>query len=486
MKKTFKRNALLLMLLMVVFLFAVDVFAGETQNVTKGFRSFSANRTGCWFCALFKTIFCAGNAMAISIFNALARSCVNLAAIIMALWVCWMVFKLFLGFSSDASGFFANFFKAFVVFVSCVFILDSRYGGGANFVFDTFINPILEATADLSVSIMKAGFEGAKENAQVVDLSGGANYDPSASVLNEMNGEPFYGEFESLGNPTCSVSGGFSNETLLKFLQMIQAMNLKLIQVMVAGKALWNTGFNQEGLIGLNFDYIFSGLLLMIVAVWILISTMFKLVDAVIRMLFSCALLPLYIMFWIFPKTRGYTTAAVKMFVTSMCFFVITATLLTFAIILIGGNKIKSALRTLENSNSYSGLTDGFSMSKGGFLLTVATSIIATSLIDMADPLASTFGGSSAPGGAGAALRGAVGKAAGGATSLAGGVAKKGAAAVGNAGLKAAGAGYRKLKIAVANKLSKGAGGGKSFGGGEAGKANATDKSDNKGDKKNA
>ena len=471
MGKIWKKYGLILLVFTAISLLSVSAVAGETKNITNGFLAFSPGWTGCWFCSLYKTIFCAGNAMAVSIFNALARSCINLAAVIMALWICWMVFKLFLGFSSDAAGFFANLFKALFIFVTCAFILDTRMGGGAKFVFDMFMNPMLETTADLSVSIMKAGLDGSEGE---ISTSIGAGYDPSAAVVEEMTNPPFNASVGRIQNATCPTSsqGGFSDEALLKLLQMIQAMNLKLIQVMVAGKALWNTGFNQEGWFKLNFDYIISGLGLMIVGVWLLVSTMFKLVDAIIRMLFSCALTPVYVMFWIFPVTRGYTKAAVKMFVTSLCFFIVTATLLTFAIILVGGDKLKSALRILENSDSYSGLTNNFSMSKGGFLLTVAVSFIACGLMDMADPLASSFGGSQSGGGPGSSMRAATGKAVGGAASLAGGAAKKGMAAAGNAGLKALGGGYRKLKTAVAKRTSKGAGS-KKYDGGNKGGANA-------------
>ena len=139
MGKIWKKYGLILLVFTAISLLSVSAVAGETKNITNGFLAFSPGWTGCWFCSLYKTIFCAGNAMAVSIFNALARSCINLAAVIMALWICWMVFKLFLGFSSDAAGFFANLFKALFIFVTCAFILDTRMGGGAKFVFDMFM-----------------------------------------------------------------------------------------------------------------------------------------------------------------------------------------------------------------------------------------------------------------------------------------------------------------------------------------------------------
>jgi len=439
------------LLFFLMFVVAVLVFMASdayAENIARrlagGFVRISDNRDGCWFCPLFEKLFCAGNNMAVSLYRYLAVSCAKLAATMMALWLAWLVAKLAFGFSSGGP----EFFREFSMSLLRLLVVGTILFSSSSFIFG-YYNVLIKTAADFSAFIMHVGVGGSASSGAINPaqkyVDGFRGYPIGYTALRDLN-------TQEVERCTSSMSGGFSYTAVVSVMQMMQAIHLQLIKFMILGKYLIDYSFEKPffsmfGLVIPKAAFLTPGLILLISAVWILVATVFKMIDAVVKLLFVCSLTPLFAMFWVFPVTRRYTSTAVKTFITVLFMFVITAILLTMSLKLLSnigyvqGSKqlppVEHSLAGLYEGSSY-WVTHYFKLSGSAYFILICASIIAVKLIELSPKLAGTLGGADVAGGPGAKLQATVGKAASGAVKLATKATKTGGKMAGNA-VKSAG-----------------------------------------------
>ena len=441
-----KRGLLFFLMFVVaaIVFVATDAYAENiAKRLAHGFVTVSDNRDGCWFCPLFEKLFCAGNGMAISLYAYLAVQCAKLAATMMSLWLAWLVLKLVMGFSTGGVEFFSEFGMSLIRLLVVGTILFTS----SSFIFG-YYNVLIKTAADFSAFVMHAGMGGST-------TSGAIN--PAQKYVDGFRGYPIgYTALRDLNTvevQRCTTDPrGFSYTAIVSVMQMMQAIHLQLIKFMILGKYLVDYSWEKPviNILGIkipDFGFLTPGLILLISAVWILITTVTKMVDGVIRLLLMCALTPIFAMLWVFPTTRHYTSKAISTFVSVLFLFVITAILLTMSLMLlsnIGYVKGKQQLPPVEHSLAglYEGsshwVTKYFKLSGSAYFILICASIVATKLIEQAPEIAQAIGGGEVAGGPGGTIQAAAGKAVTGAAKLATSAAKSGGKLAGNAA-KAAG-----------------------------------------------
>lgn len=415
---------------------AMDAYAENmSAKIADGLVRMGGTKTdGCWFCSIFAKIFCTGNGMSISLYKYLGVECTKLAAVIMAFWFAWMALKLFLGFSAAGTDFFSEFSSALFRLVIATSILLTP----PSFVFD-YYSVLIKTAADFSSLIMQAGTtpapsasgqktptisnspssEGQEETSSGID--------PARIHIENFKQSPIgYNRItpiETLKIRECTSSGeGFTYESVASVMRMLQAIHLQIIRVMIVGKYLYDYSWEEpfsDLLFKIPNGFIIPGVLIILTCMWILVTCVLKIMNAIVQLMFVCTLTPLFIMFWIFPVTRGYTSQAIKTFITVIFMFIITAILLTMALMLISNvGYVRGSNRLYPVDHSLLGLFQGsgyrarqyFNMSGNTFFVFICASIVAVKLVGLVPSLSETLGGANVSGGPGDAFQAFAGK----------------------------------------------------------------------------
>ena len=152
------------------------------------------------------------------------------------------------------------------------------------------------------------------------------------------------------------------------------------------------------------------GLCLFVSTFGVFLGFPFKLIDAMFRLMFICALMPLWVILWVLPATRDYSKKAFDMFlhvlITFICLSVIllmVLTILSVAIDQVANNQDfwnKMMSGKTKEALSY------VNWDKGTFFTMLAMSFLALSLVGKTESFVDQFAGGSAGSGVGEALQG--------------------------------------------------------------------------------
>ena len=74
----------------------------------------------------------------------------------------------------------------------------------------------------------------------------------------------------------------------------------------------------------------------------------FKLVDALIRLIFVSALMPLWVALWVLPVTNGYASKAFQMFLYALVTFIALSVIMTMILII-----MDSSFDSLEDASGF-------------------------------------------------------------------------------------------------------------------------------------
>ena len=162
--------------------------------------------------------------------------------------------------------------------------------------------------------------------------------------------------------------------------------------------------------VGLNAG-IFSGFSMMLtgfvlwLCFWIIYLTFpFKLVDAFVQWAFVLALMPLWIVLWVFPATRGYTKKAWEMFLGASLQFVALSVMIALVLQLIDHivpANLSSASDSISRSQFFEYLIEGkdglaasfVGFGSGMFMNAIAFCAMSFGLLGAASKLASSIAG---------------------------------------------------------------------------------------------
>ena len=184
-------------------------------------------------------------------------------------------------------------------------------------IFKYGLNDLLAISFDLSSSILNAaGLELTPEDEDYL-----------YAYSNDIGGASSGSVIEVVAKPIKTQV--FDTAVIWTLIDWMVAISKPLAEGMVLGGALiYHAIFTDvKYVIFPNFILLVSGVLLLLAYFLIYIKIPFQLLDAFVRLAFVCALMPFWIVLWVFPATRAYTKKAFQVFL-GVCFFFIAASVI--------------------------------------------------------------------------------------------------------------------------------------------------------------
>lgn len=358
--------------------------------------------SGCWFCPIFKACFQVINTIATNVYNALAATFVGFIAIIGALWILILAIQYVTTLNVPNTGeFFTKLFKGLLKMIVGAAILSCPI----SVLFNYTVNPIATFSAGVSTTILET-MEMVSGTVTTVSFEEGAS------------GGRMVTKQENLCKPSDSSTFSDISEMALDvgvydaMSCMLKTMSAELITGIAVGINLVAHSIHAGHWGFPSFNVLLIGGLLSLGFFMIFFIFPWKLIDILIRLGFTIALTPLYVLFWVFPITAGYTKKGWSIFVTAMFTLLSLSVLMVVAMQLLGAglnesganmgdlieamyqDKIVEVLRTLD----LSGMT---------LFITLATLFVAYNVISIAPALGAQFSG-------GAEIKNTIGNAASG------------------------------------------------------------------------
>lgn len=369
----------------------------------------SAKQGGfCWFCPVFVAIFKGIDVIATKVSIQLAGAFLALLAAGLLFWIVFYVGRLFVQMQPiDMSKFFTDMLGTTGRAVVAMALLYSFFG-----IFTYLINPLLVMSMGLSSSIMEAGgFSSSVSSASQTYASQveGIKKMSLCEVQRDKNENIIgYSGASNCAEQWTEGDHAFTMETCSAMECSIRSMSASLVGGMAVGSSITSSSFSLN-LFNLNLGGIVIGIIILLGYFLIYLAFPFKMIDALIRLGFVCALAPLFIVLWVFPATRSYTQKAWQMLLGSCMTFVFLAVVMVLILSI-----LSYALPQGEDQNLFlKALVDGkesaldyINFTGSQFFVTIAVCFIGWKLLGMAETFSSAFGGVNPQIGAGVAAAG--------------------------------------------------------------------------------
>lgn len=368
----------------------------SASNFADTITSYMQGGSYCWFCPIFVAIFKGIDSIATNIAMQLAGAFLALLAAGLLFWIVFYVGRSLLQMQPiDVSKFFTDMLGTTGRAVVAAALLYSFFG-----IFTYLISPILTMSMGLSSSIMEAGgFTASITNSSQTfakQTKGRATFALCKAQTDENQNITGY-----TGASNCDEAWGEGNHAFTKEVCSamecsIRSMSASLIGGMAIGSSLTWAGFTGP-IWKWSFGAIFTGVIIVIGYFLIFLAFPFKMIDALIRLGFVCALAPLFIVLWVFPATRTYTQKAWQMLLGSCMTFVFLAVIMVLILSILSfalpqGSALNNMLTALLNDQNTLALSY-MDFSGSQFFITIAVCFIGWKLLDAAETFSTTFGG---------------------------------------------------------------------------------------------
>ena len=291
----------------------------DTATFTKILRAFSTNN-GCWFCPIFATLFDTINTMASALSVTLKSYCVGLLWLGLLFYILFKVMMSFLSFGAiDPKKFFMD---LLVPFMKAIVALIVIYNLGS------FYTHIVSPLAELSI-----GFSGeiqttVKNNNLLPDL-----LTISGTRMNGTNVSKLCTASEvKVTENEIGLSRNVNN-AIQCFLMQESASLMK--DLAIAATFISDSFKNLTAGIFPHWSMLGVGVVMFIGCFMIFLIFPFKLIDAMVRLMFVCALMPLWVILWVLPVTRQYSVKAFNMFLHALVNFIVLSIILTMILIIL-------------------------------------------------------------------------------------------------------------------------------------------------------
>ena len=352
------------------------------SNFTKYLLSYVGSGGGnfCWFCPMFEGLFDAMNNLATAISVKMADVFLMIMGVGLLFSIAFKVAKMVTSLQgADLMQFLTDMFKHLGRAIIATVLLVSSLS-----IFTYLVSPVLTMSMSLSSVIMdEGGGRGAVIKAsQATGIKAGSICDDLADQL-------------KVSTSVEDQKKAFTPEVKASFICALRTMSAGLIFGVILGVVIYSLAFTKMLWNVLpNVQYALLGLIIVIGHLAILITFPFKLIDSMIRMAFVTALMPLWIILWVFPATVGYTKKAWDLFLSSCLIFVCLSVVITL---------VMSIMQyAIPNREEIIGLlTCGFDEAAaakipiGGkeLLVTAALTFLGWKMLGTATTLASSFVG---------------------------------------------------------------------------------------------
>ncbi len=335
MKSAIKRTILILAIVLLGFtatgamadiLSSLGSFAsGVTKGSIKGvlFMSVLSEFVGigeagyCWFCSVYTSLFDAMNTIARTTMVELKTPILGIFGVGLLLWIPLHVSKTLTQLQEvDAMQFLQEIMKRFGRALIAVVLIAAGTP-----VFHYVLNPILELTMLLSNEFITIATETVPDD--MSDGLGGWIISGLNSLVGDtLDSQAMCTAAEGQLNYFAVDMNPFSESVKSYMLCMLQKVSASLITGMVVGAVLSKDGL-LDAVTGTlpNVGFAITGILILGTYLLIYISFPFKMIDAMVRLTFVAALMPIWIALWVFPATVEYTKNAWNMFLGSCILF---------------------------------------------------------------------------------------------------------------------------------------------------------------------
>lgn len=352
------------------------------SNFTKYLLSYVGSGGGnfCWFCPMFEGLFDAMNNLATAISVKMADIFLMIMGVGLLFSIAFKVAKMVTSLQgADLMQFLTDMFKHLGRAIIATALLVSSLS-----IFTYLVSPILTMSMGVSAVIMdEGGGRGAVVKAtQATGISAGSICDDLADQM-------------KVSTSVEDQEKAFTPEVRASFICALRTMSAGLIFGIILGVCIYALTFSNliHGIFP-NVQYAILGVIIVLGHLAILITFPFKLIDSMIRMAFVTALMPLWIILWVFPATVGYTKKAWDLFLSSCLIFVCLSVVITLVMTIMQ--------YAIPNREEIIGLlTCGFDKEAadkipiGGreLLVTAALTFLGWKMLGTATTLASSFVG---------------------------------------------------------------------------------------------
>ena len=256
----------------------------------------------CIFCNLFRAAFLTASNIAKASYDTLAPWILKLMSMAFAVWMAFQIIRFVSSMESkDTPTLLRSLFNQTFVFMICYFLLS----GGTNQFMQLAMEPIFNTGFKLAQLVMSG------EVASCDD-----EFDISSSL----------------------EEGGLPASMGISILCTIKVVQDKLLEVITAGSAAMCIAFWVKAYIPAILPhpaYLFSGLGLWIAGMLLLLIFPFLMLDAVLQLAVSCALLPAAIAAFAFKATRNYVIKVWESFLKAMFSFIFLTIIMMILITII-------------------------------------------------------------------------------------------------------------------------------------------------------
>ncbi|MBR4932077.1 MAG: hypothetical protein IKZ02_03525 [Alphaproteobacteria bacterium] len=366
-------------LLTFLMLFALPAHAGLLDSITATifgkvmeWMGFGSNLDGyCWFCPIFSTLFEAANQLATDVINITKLNILKLLGIGAMFFIIFRVSQTLIKLQEvDLMQFLGDLFKTLgrVLIASAII-------AGTNVIMNSFVTPILAYAFDFSIGIMNEAEISNKmwsSTNKRLDYTDNANAQMAAAqAANFFSGQ------------------AFSQGLQQSMIAMLAKISANLVVGMAVGIVLIVTGI-LGSFVFPDIQLTLSGAVIFAAFSMIYLSVPFQLINIVVRLAFITALMPFWVVFWVFQPTQAYTKNALNMLLNVCLTIMTTGVIMVLVFKLIG-------MMLPDSDDILSSMVPGWdliagkksSVFKSGILITLALGFLCKELIKAAPELAS-------------------------------------------------------------------------------------------------
>ena len=342
--------------------------------------AFTLIGNGCWFCGIHRFLLQAINDFSARLSGAISGYAIGLLALGFAFFILFKVLQAFVSFGEiEPKKFLTELFKPFVMTILAIIVIINL---------SSFYEYVVTPLTKISVAFSDIIYTSSNVNFTRTTYSSGR-----ISGVSSVSGCACTSDDDC--TPVTTTNGiGLSNEVNTSIQCFMRQVSTSLIIYIATGATFIS---NCWGAFLPNWTMLGVGLCLFIACFAIFISFPLRLIDAVVRLMFVCALMPLWIVLWVLPATRSKSVAAFNMFLGAMVTFVCMSIIMLMVLHILASilGMTPGEQDTFFNTYLLGGQTEKalaiIDWGRASFFSCLGTSVLALALTQKAESFASQF-----------------------------------------------------------------------------------------------
>ncbi len=344
---------------------------------------------GCWFCSIFNGIFNAANGIVTQIASKLSSTFLMLLGIGVLYFIAIKVLRLFLQFEGVdvmqfLNGLFASLGRAMIAAAILLFPLE---------IFRYTVSPVFQTALEVGTSIVQTA---GTDNLQIIKAYRDQKGVPQ---LTTVSSQTMMAEVRAANNLTKDKA--FEGSLRESILLNMKTISSSLIVGMASGAYLTYGAYKvtlapdagSKGFLP-TLELFFIGVILFFAYFCIFIKYPLTLFNAFFQMAAVCALMPLWVVLWVFPVSAGYVKNALTVFLNTIFTFLGLSVVITIVLKIMDSSIPNAAPFFQALMNDEMGKAqDAFAFSGSGLLLTFVLGMICLKIIGTVPALAADFAG---------------------------------------------------------------------------------------------